>query len=193
MGWFSNIVQLASSATGLGWLSTALSQIDASKLEKRIANLEDPISTIHRDVPELCKTIYESLNSKSVDPRHLYRVTLEPDQREKFDSVLKVLDAKEIISIPLDCRKNRPVSCEFTVTDPLFCLYVFELYGPKLKVQQLKEYLDNYQTNIWYDGKDLAMDFEVPIEVPDALFKLASARGLGLKSGTIGKSSFIFN
>ena len=192
MGWFSNTVQLSFSAAGLGVVSTALAQVDINKLEKRIQKLEDPISAIHRDVPKLCEVIHKILIEKDNDPRTLYEVSLTSEQRHEYDSVLKVLNAKGIITIPLDNRKNGPVSCKFRIQDPMFCLYIFELFGPKLKIQQLKEYLDNYQSNIWYEGTALALDFEIPIEIPDAFFSLARARGQGLKSDTIGESSFTF-
>lgn len=70
MDWFFSIIRIAGvTFPGAAALGTALVQlqaeIDSASLKKRVSKLEDPISWLHADVPELSRHLYRKLKAEN--------------------------------------------------------------------------------------------------------------------------------
>ena len=62
MNWFYSIVRIAGASFPVASSLVQLqSEIDSNALNERVAKLEDPVSNIHCDVPELARIIYQEL------------------------------------------------------------------------------------------------------------------------------------
>lgn len=60
-------------------------------------------------------------------------------------------------------------------------------------MEELVSRIEGCQAGKWIDGKPIANELRIPLPVVDACFKIYEARGLGLKSRTIGEVKYSGN
>ena len=66
MDWFFSIVRVAGVAFPVASSLVQLqAEIDSNALKERVAKLEDPVSYLHEDVPELSRKLYRELKLKN--------------------------------------------------------------------------------------------------------------------------------
>src|SRR6266540_2659176 len=91
--WLSTIIRTTGAMTL--WtvpLVQLQSELDARKVQERLAKLEDPISSLHEDVRAVSRDIYEFLKSSNNN-----KVNPDAEFYSKYQRVLAILDARGLI------------------------------------------------------------------------------------------------
>ena len=93
MDWLLSIVRVAGASFPVASSFVQLqSEIDSKSLLERVSKLEDPVSHLHQDVPEISRLIYQKLNSSNGN-----LVKLDEGVYKKYSRPLAVLEAQGCI------------------------------------------------------------------------------------------------
>ena len=155
-------------------------ELDSTKTEKRLARLEDPISALHDDVPELAGTLYKAV----IDRRDNY-IQLTDDLYERYRRPLALLDAEQLIHGTHTLSKR--FGGGITLSNAVFFMYMCALHEDQEKMKKLIALIDQAELNQWLDGKRIARAEDLPSPTVKAVFEVYAARGLGILSRTVGE------
>jgi hypothetical protein len=176
--WFLTILRVAgASFPGASSLVQLQAEFDSKVLIERITKLEDPISTLHGDVPELSRQIYRKLK--------LHNSTVlefEPPFYEKFSRSLAAIESKGYLKNHYTLGNSYQVS--ISLIDPYYIMYLCSLEEDSDKMEILLEIVDNCNVGQWLDGSNLEID--LPLPVIKAVFDIYESNGYGLCSKEVG-------
>lgn len=176
--WFLALIRIA----GVSFpVSSALVQlhaeIDSMKLKKRLAKLEDPISHLHTDIPELSKLFYKKLKEEN-------STVLEFNDKiySEFSKALALLDSRKFI------KAHHTIGNRFqgdiSLNDPTFILYLCLKHEDNHKMQLLYNYMEECEIGDSLNGNKI--DTDLPIPVIKAVFKVYESNGYGICSKEVG-------
>lgn len=181
---FLSLVRVAgASFPGAASLVQLQAEIDVQEMRRRLETLEDPIATIHPDVPAIGRIIYGALGTGMER-----RVSLEEDQYKRFGRPLAALEAKGLV------RGGHTLARRYEdglwVTDPFFLVYLARAFGDASELASVLAAVDACDPPNWLDGAQLAKECGLPLSVVHAVFQIYEAVGYGITSKTIGESRY---
>jgi len=185
MNWISTIVRVAGSQIpGVSALVQLQSEIDASALQNRVQSLEDPISALHPDVPELSKLIYETI--KKFNTANLEFSDAEYD---KYSRGLAVLKSKGHIKLPSALGRQRPLGVD--VTGPIYLMYLCAKHEERDKMTALVREMEECKKGEWLNGHEISQELELPLPFIKACFALYEDNGFGKCSREINRTAYL--
>lgn len=178
--WFFSIVRIAGTAFPVSSLLVQLhAEIDAKALLARVAKLEDPVSHLHEDVPELSKQIFQKMKSESAT-----KLYFNEEFHNTYRRALAVLKARGYI----ECENNFALGIR--LIDPSFIMYMCALEEDGEKMQALLQVIESCKIGEWLDGNVIKNTIDLPLPVIQAVFDIYEGRGYGQCSKTIGVTQY---
>ncbi len=178
MDWFLSIIRIAGASFPVSSSLVQLqAEIDAQALSNRLEQLEDPISNLHEDIPELSKILY--LKLKSEDKTNLL---FNDEFYLKYSRALSSLESSGLIKAH-GVLGNRYIK-GITIIDPSFIVYLASIAENQEKMEALYTLVDECNIGHWLDGHKL--DIDLPITVIRSVFDIFESKGYGVCSQTIG-------
>lgn len=184
MDWFLKIIRIAGvNFAGAASLVQMQAEIDSAAMKMRLKKLEDPISYLHEDVPELAKKIYLELKTND-------SVSLDftDDFYTKYSRPLAALDSAGLIYRTRVIGSKIPIRT--TIIDPTFIMYMCNLAEDTNKMNEIVEIVDRCETGLWLYGDQLKDSVQLPITVIGAVFKIYESKGYGITSKEIGSCKY---
>lgn len=180
MNWFFSIIRMAGSTSPLtSWLVQLQAELDAGRLEERLSKLEDPISILHQDVPELSRALYEKLKHAEVN-----NIALDDSAYSRFRRALAALESAGFI------RGNHAIGNMFaaclTVSDPSYILYLCARFEDNAKMEKLTRIVDSCGRGQSLRAQDVMKETGLANPIVVAVFKVFEAKGYGMCSRETG-------
>ena len=185
MDWFFAIVRMAGVAFPVASSLVQLqAEIDSKALKERVARLEDPVSYLHDDVPELCRELYRELklkNSEKLDfDEHFY---------SKYSRALAALESQGYIKGSHAIGKR--FAAGIRLVDPSYIMYLCALEEDDLKMEALLKVVDSCKVGEWLDGRRIQEDIDLPLPVIRAVFDIYESKGFGICSKEIRACQYL--
>jgi len=185
MDWFFSIIRIAGVAfPGAAALVQLQAEIDSVSLKKRVSKLEDPISWLHDDVPELSRHLYRKLKAENS-----LKLRFDDDFYTEHSRALAVLETRGHL------KGSHALGKRFAeglwVTDPSYVMYMCVLEEDDAKMGAIIKAVEDCQVGKWLDGKVLQTSIGLPLPVIKAVFDIYEGKGYGLCSKTIGVYEYL--
>jgi hypothetical protein len=187
MEWFFKIVRVAGVnfpvAASLVQLQAELnSEVMALKFKK----LEDPISFLHEDIPEISRLIYQKLRDNDS-----IILDFEEDFYTKYSRVLAVLEKERFISKNVVLGSRIPLG--INIIDASYIMYLCSLEEDSQKMQEIIEIIDRCEVGLWLNELDLKNSIGLPKYVIRAIFEIYESKGFGILSKEVGSCNYMGN
>jgi hypothetical protein len=185
--WFFKIVRVAGvNFPGAASLVQLQAELDSNVMISRLEKLEDPISYLHEDVPELAKEIYKEM--KASDSVNL---DFSDEFYTQHSRTLAALESAGLIS------KNGVLGSRIpkgiNLIDPSFIMYMCNLAEDPIKMQEIVEIVDHCEVGLWLNGDELKESLSLPKCVIRAVFEIYESKGYGIVSKTVGSCEYLSN
>ena len=188
MDWLFAIARIAGVSSPLtAWLVQLQAEVDRAgekALSERVRKLEDPISGLHRDVPQVAKAIYSQMADE--DEAHVW---FDADFYEKYSKPLAVLEARGLI------KGEHTIVHRYydglRVIDPSFIMYMCALCKSDEQMKALIDRVESCERGRWLHGENIKTDLELPMPVIRACFDIYESNGYGLCSQEIGPPKYV--
>ena len=123
MDWFTSLIKMAgASFPGTASFVQLLSDIESQEIRERLIKLEDPISSLHSDIPELSKLLYKAIID--TDESHL---DLTEELYARYSRALASLESEGIIKGGHTLQKR--YAAGIWITDPSYIIYMCVQFG----------------------------------------------------------------
>lgn len=185
MNWFSSIIRIAGASFPVASSLVQLqSEIDTKMLNDRIANLEDPVSHLHMDIPDLARIIYRELKNKDSN-----NLSFEEIFFKQYGRPLAILESYGYIEGKGSI--NSIYNSRIIVKDPSFIMYLCAPEEDINTMENLINTVDKCPIGNHLKSTELKEKFKLPIPVIDAVFEIFGSKGYGIFSKGIGGSAYI--
>ena len=179
MSWFFSIVRIAGASFPAGASLVQLqAEVDMKSFDTRLKNLEDPISTLHKDVPAVSREIYSKIQGAKTNS-----ISLDDSNYEKFGRALAELKSQGFIRLDTALGKKHPLNLR--VADHTYMLYMCSLVEDKSKMEKLFEIVNSCKSNT-LRAQNVMQETSLSYPVVYAMFKVFEAKGYGICSDEIG-------
>lgn len=183
MDWLFSIIRVAGASFPVASSLVQLqAEIDSKELLKRVAKLEDPISNLHDDVPEVSRQIYRKLkldNSAKLD--------FDDEFYNKFSRALAALESQGYIKGGHANGKN--YAAGIRLVDPSYIMYLCAIEEDEKKMESLVKIVDDCEIGQWLDGN--RMEIDLPLPVIKAVFDIYESKGFGICSREVGSYKYM--
>jgi len=182
--WFFRFVRIA----GAYFPASAVclqfqAEVDAIEVNRRLNNLEDPISLIHDKSYELCQYLYTGLVNGEYE-----RVDLSEEFFVEFNRPLAVFESKGYL------KKRMSIGSKYAsgvkLIDPSFVVYLGRKFANPVSMAELYDLVENCELGISIDGMQLSSSLDIPLSVVRSLFEVYENNGFGLLSKTLGTCNY---
>ncbi|WP_146161632.1 hypothetical protein [Pseudothauera lacus] len=185
MDWLLSIVRVAGASFPVASSLVQLnSEIESKALLQRVAKLEDPISHLHEQVPELSKHIYQKIketNSNSIE--------FADNFYKEYSRPLAALESQKFIK---GCHAiGKQFAAGLRVVDPSYIMYMCALTEEAQKMEALINKVDSCWVGKWINGVEIHESLNIPLPVAQAVFEIYEDKGYGLCSKTIGEYKYM--
>lgn len=185
MEWIAVLIRaVGSSFPGAASLVQLNSEIESSNVRERLDRLEDPISSLHPDVPDVSSKIYQAVkssNSNAVDFGD-----------EFYSSSRRPLAALEAYgAIRGEHALSKQFACGVRVTSPTYMLYMAALFESSESMSKLISTVDACEPGKWLDGDSIASELSLPSPLVRSVFEIYRDKGYGLLSGELGSNKYM--
>lgn len=187
VNWFMTVIRVA----GVNFpIASSLIQLESEladdAVQKRIQKLEDPISNLHSDIPELCKLLYHELETAQGN-----QFSSSNEFCSKFLRPLKLLETQGAISCVHCIGRRYPYSIQFA--DPSFIMYLCSKFGDNDKMKIVVQKLEACKNGQWINGKQLSKEIGLSLVVVVSVLKIYEAKGYGKMSRELGNPAYCGN
>ncbi len=185
MNWLLSIVRIAGASFPLASSFVQLqSEIDSKSLSARVANLEDPVSHLHDDIPELSRAIYQAIKKED-------STSLSFDEKfyNKYSRSLAVLESQGFLKGRHGLGKR--YAAGIRITDPSYIMYLCALEEDCKKMEKLINTVDECTIGSSLNGHEMKKENFLPLPVINAVFEIFESKGYGLRSRSIASSHYI--
>jgi len=183
MDWLFSIVRVAGASFPVASSLVQLqAEIDSKTLLQRVTKLEDPISHLHDDVPELSRQIYQELKRKNST-----KLYFDDEFNKKFSRALAVLESQGYIKGGHALIKNYVAGIR--LVDPSYIMYLCALEEEDEKMESLLRLVDACKVGQWLDGNTIEID--LPLPVIKAVFDIYESKGFGICSKERGSCKYM--
>jgi hypothetical protein len=185
MPWIATLLRIgATLVPGTAPLLQAMAELDAAEVERRLRELEDPISTIHPGVAELATELYQRLPAYS--PSATFELT--DDFMQEWWRPLHLLDGQQLIKLRHTLgAPPRAVSS----MNPLFVAYMAQRAEDARKMREIARRIEECEPGKWVNGKVVSDDMGIPLPVTCALMKIYESGGYGVMSRELGTANYL--
>jgi len=174
MDWLFSILRVAGASFPVASSLVQLqAEIDSKALLQRVTKLEDPISHLHDDVPEVSRQIYRKL--KRENSAKLY---FDDEFYKKFSRALAALESQGYIKGGHALGKNYAKGIR--LVDPSYIMYLCAIEEDTEKMEFLVKHVNDCEVSQWLDGNRI--EFDLPLPVIKAVFNIYESKGLGICS-----------
>lgn len=185
MDWLFSIIRIAgASFPGAASLLQLQAEIDSKQLLQRVKKIEDPISFLHEDIPELSRLIYNQLRVTNST-----KVVFESELYARFRRPLATLERRGYI------EGTHAIGAlyvgGFWLRDPTYIMYMCALEEDKSRMESLIELVDSCREGQWLNGETIKQQIDVPMPVIAAVFEIYESKGFGLCSDEIGATMYV--
>jgi len=181
MSWFFKLIKVAGAAFPVSASLVQLqAELDADKFEARLKSLEDPISSLHKDISAVSDAIFKKFKEKD-------NVSLCFDEEFyiRYSRVLATLNAKRLISKSGAIGSQIPLAIK--IIDPSFILYMANMFENTHKMQELFDIADRCEIGVSINAEEIGESIGLPKYLIRAVFEIYEAKGYGYRSGGIAK------
>lgn len=179
--WFFSIVRIAGTAFPVASSLVQLhAEIDSKALLARVVKLEDPVSNLHEDVPELSRQIFQKM--KSENSSKLY---FSEEFHNTYSRALAVLKSHGYI------EGGNNFVLGIRLIDPSYVMYMCALEEDGEKMKALFQVIESCKIREWLDGKDIKSSIGLPLPVIQAAFDIYESQGYGRCSKIIGLTRYL--
>ena len=186
MDWLLSIVRIAGASFPVASSLVQLqAEIDSKALLERVDRLEDPVSYLHNDVPELSRLIYQKL--KLVN---LAKLDFNDDFYNKYSRALAALESHGYIKGGHVLGKKK-YAAGIRLVDPSYIMYLCALEEDDDKMTSLIKVVDGCKVGEWLDGNNIQKSINLPLPVIKAVFDIYESKGYGLCSKEIGSTKYM--
>lgn len=185
--WFLKLIRVAGvNFPGAASLIQLQAEIDSVKFNDRLRKLEDPISYLHEDVPELSKEIYRTLV-------HQDSVVLNFDDvfYVKYSRALAAIESQGLISKNSVLGSRIPLG--INLIDPSYILYMCALAEVDEKMEAIVNIVDSCKVGMWLDGEKIKDEINLPKNVIKAVFQIYESKKYGTCSRESGSCKYMGN
>lgn len=187
MEWFFKIVRIAGANFPVAASLVQLqAELDSEVMALRFKKLEDPISFLHEDIPDVSRLIYQKLRDKDS-----INLDFEEDFYTKYRRALAVLEKERFISKNGVYGSRIPLG--INIIDASYIMYMCSLEEASTKMQEIIGIVDRCEVGLWLNGHDLKDSIGVPKYVIRAIFEIYESKGFGILSKEIGSCSYMGN
>lgn len=185
MEWLSALIRaVGSSFPGASSLVQLNSEIESSKVKERLNRLEDPISSLHPDIPDVSSKIYDAVKLSNSNA-----VAFDDEFYTRSSRPLAALEAYG--AIRGEHALGKRFACGIRVTSPAYMLYMAALFSSGKSMSKLVETIDKCEPGKWMDGDSVASELGLPSPVVRSVFEIYRDKGYGLISGEIGSNRYM--
>ncbi|OEU78735.1 MAG: hypothetical protein BA873_14170 [Desulfobulbaceae bacterium C00003063] len=185
MDWLYSIVRIAGASFPVASSLVQLqSEIDSKALNERVTNLEDPVSNIHMDVPELARIIYRELKNKDG-----INLSFEEEFFKKYVRPLAMMESHGYIEGKGTI--NSIYNSRIILTDPSFVMYLCALEEDISTMESLIDTVDKCPVGSHLKSNELKEKYKLPTPVISAVFEIFESKGYGICSKGLGGSAYI--
>jgi hypothetical protein len=182
--WLFSLIRIAgvafpASASFVQWQA----EISSKDLLERVQQLEDPVSFLHGDIPELSKLIYQSLR-KNESPV----LSFNDEFYDQYSRALAALESQGYIESTRCLGNRHPVN--IFLGDASFIMYMCALAEDKSKMARLFSSVDSCAVGLWLDGKKIKKEIDLPLPVILAMFEIFESKGIGYRSKEVGSAMY---
>jgi hypothetical protein len=185
MDWLLSIVRVAGVAFPVASSLVQLqAEIDSKSLKERVARLEDPVSYLHDDVPELSREIYRELKLKNSE-----KFDFDEEFYKKYGRALAALESQGYIKGSHVIGKR--FAAGIRIIDPSFIMYMCALEVDDSKMEALLKIVDSCNVGEWLDGRRIQEEIDLPLPVIRAVFDIYESKGYGICSKEIRACQYL--
>ncbi len=185
MNWFISIIRVAGASFPVASSLVQLqSEIDSKALLDRVDKLEDPISYLHDDLPELSRHIYKRLKTNNSS-----KLDFDDEFYKKYSRALAVLESQGYVKGGHALGKN--YAAGIRLIDPSYIMYLCALEEDSEKMESLVKIVDKCNIGEWLNGDDIQLSLSLPIPTIKAVFDIYESKGYGLCSKEIGSCKYV--
>jgi hypothetical protein len=185
MGWIQSLARIVGAGIPFGGVAVQISaELESREFQRRLQEIEDPISGLHPDVRAVSELIYERLsaaNSTNID--------LSETEQTEYARPLAALQARGLIDGTH--AMGSPFALHFWLRSPTYVLYMAALYEDADLMERLIERVDQWPRGTWLNGVALAEELTLPVRTVRAVLELYVSRGFGLMSGENGTVNYL--
>jgi len=185
MNWLLSTARIAgASFPGASSLVQLNAEIESRAVQSRLENLEDPISSLHPDVPEVSRRIYAALKQSNHTG-----LDFDPEFYASYSRPLAAMEAAGLITgkHTLDGR----FACGMRVSSASYIMYLCALFESRKSMEGLLKLVDGCANGKWLDGELIAKQLELPVPVVAAVFDIFVSKGYGLRSRENGATRYM--
>ena len=158
-------------------------ELESREFQRRLEQLEDPISALHPDVRAVSQLLYERLAIAEGS-----KVELSPEEQDRYASPLAMLEANGLLDGTHVIGTHYAV--DYWFRNPTFVLYMAALYEDANLMERLVQRVEQMERGTSLNGIQLAEELSLPVRTVKAVLELFAARGLGLMSREIGTVNY---
>lgn len=185
MNWFVSIVRVAGASFPVASSLVQLqSEIDSQALLDRVGKLEDPVSYLHDDLPELSRHIYQKLKTNNSS-----KLDFDDAFYKKYSRALAVLESQGYVKGGHALGKN--YAAGIRLIDPSYIMYLCVLEEDSEKMESLIKIVEKCKVGEWLNGDDIQSSLSLPTPTIKAVFDIYESKGYGLCSKEIGSCKYV--
>ena len=183
--WFLKIIRIAGvNFPGSASLVQLQAEYDSDLIASKLKKLEDPISFLHEDMPEVSMEIYQKLRNEDT-----INLDFEDVFYLKYSRVLAILAKERFIS--KKSVKGSRIPLGINVIDASYIMYMCSLKEDLKKMQEIIDIVERCEVGLWLHGDDLKDSIGLPKSVIHAVFEIYESKGFGILSKTMGSCEYL--
>jgi len=153
------------------------SELDTKDIKERVHALEDPISRLHPQVPELSRILYAALREIDYGP-----IELSPQDLETYSRPLAILEANGYLGGTHGLGGHRFLGGVYLTDTRFIVFYLCPRFEDNKKMRALTDAIDSSPRGRQLDGEQLKAELDLPLPTIRAVFALYESQGLGILS-----------
>lgn len=185
MDWLLSILKIAGASFPVASsIVQFLAEAESKALMERMDRLEDPVSCIHDDVPELSRLIYRKLKLEK-----LAKLDFDDEFYKKYSRALAALESHGFIQGGHALGKK--YAAGIRLVDPSYIMYLCALEEDGKKMESLIKVVKDCEVGKWLYGENIQTSINLPLRVIKAVFDIYESKGYGLCSKEIGSTKYM--
>lgn len=185
MGWIAALSRIVGAGMPFGGVAVQISaELESRDVQRRLRQIEDPISALHPDVRAVSELIYERLRGAG-----LSKIELSDTEQDQYARPLAMLEAEGLLDGTHVIGSHYSVG--YWLRNPTFVLYMAALFEDADLMERLVEQIDQLKRGTWLNGIQLAEELALPVRTVQAVLELYARKGLGLMSREIGTVNYM--
>ncbi|MDO9048185.1 MAG: hypothetical protein Q7U66_10675 [Methylobacter sp.] len=158
-------------------------ELSSKDVLERVQKLEDPVSFLHEDIPELSKLIYQSLKENESPI-----LSFDDEFYDKYSRSLAVIKSQGYIESTTCFGNRHPVN--IFLCDASYIMYMCALAEDKSKMARLFDLVDSCTVGTRLDGNIIKNEIDLPLPVIQAMFDIFESKGIGYRSKEVGSAMY---